>query len=409
MPRFSLILLLFLLAKPVGAEEPTLGPQPGVLLLRNGSIIEGQIIKTGDRYEVRIKDGDLRVRVSEVEFFGRTLHECYEHRSQSISFGQVNDHLSLAEWCLRHHLRAEAARELGHALACDPKHPKIGVLERRLRMTFEESASRESAEPVRLNAASTEDLDRMVRSMPPGTVETFTNVIQPMLLNQCSTAGCHGPASTSALRLMRVAANRTQSRRATQRNLHSVLGIVDTDKPDNSPLLTAPIRAHGTSRAPVFTSRQTLQYQQLVAWAFAVAGREREEGATENAASNADWPVAESSKGNERKPKSLKPRTESPTIAAKYLQGKEVEASSAVLPVEDTFPTIKPASATEAIDPRNAEEPSGSTTPGRLGRRLRPGQNSTRSTPRRGELPGKNEPADPFDAEQFNRRYLGGS
>ncbi len=33
----------------------------------------------------------------------------------------------------------------------------------------------------------------MIQGLPPGSVETFTDTIQPMLLNHCSTAGCHGP------------------------------------------------------------------------------------------------------------------------------------------------------------------------------------------------------------------------
>lgn len=409
MPRLVFIFALILLSARIRAEETPLGPQPGVLLLRNGSVIEGKVLKSGDKYEVSIQDGDLRVRASEVEFFGRTLAECYEHQRQGINFNQVNDHISLAEWCLRHKLFAQAAHELRDAMECDPSHPKIGLIERRLRMAIEETETRESGEPTRLNAATSEELDRMVRSMPGGTVETFTNVIQPMLLNQCSTAGCHGPASSGAMRLMRVAANRTQSRRVTQRNLHSVLAILDLESPDESKLLTVPIRAHGTCQAPVFTSKQTLQYRQLVAWVFAVSCKEHVEEPTETEPPTGEWPLAKQTTPSERKPKTLKPTPESPTIAAKYLQEKEAAQSISVSPVEDTFPEVKPASAEEPVSDVDGSEPAAdrSKAGARLSRRHLPGQNSTRSKPKRGELPKEQTPADPFDPEQFNRRYLG--
>jgi hypothetical protein len=61
------------------------------------------------------------------------------------------------------------------------------------------------------------------------------------------------------------------NRRITQRNLYSVLGLINHDRPADSPLLQAPIRPHGTARAPIFTDRSLAQYKQMVDWVYRVA------------------------------------------------------------------------------------------------------------------------------------------
>ncbi len=191
-----------------------------------------------------------------------------------ISIDKVQDHLELAEWCLRHHLYEQAALALADAVATDSSHPRIGLLERRLKLELEQQA------PAGLHAKEAEselptsrDLDRMVQGLPAGTVETFTATIQPMLLNHCSTAGCHGPQGTASLRLLRIPTGKAPSRRATQRNLYAVLSAVDQDHPAQSPLLSAPMRPHGQAKSAVFTSREAMQYQQLVHWVYMIANQ----------------------------------------------------------------------------------------------------------------------------------------
>ncbi len=89
-----------------------------------------------------------------------------------------------------------------------------------------------------------------------------------MLLNHCSTAGCHGSQATTALRLLRAPTGKTPSRRATQRNLYAVLSAVDQEHPAQSPLLLAPMHPHGQAKSAVFTTHEAMQYQQLVRWVY---------------------------------------------------------------------------------------------------------------------------------------------
>lgn len=384
-------------------------PQQAVVLLRNGSVLSGLVLRSGDYYEVQFDDGELRIRVDEVAFVGPTLEACYEHRRQGIEFQKVGDHLALAEWCLRHDLIGLAGRELRDAMACDPTHPKIGLLERRLRLALEAPATdTDPAEPTDPQIARPEDLDRMIRSMPRGTVETFTNVIQPLLINQCSTSHCHGPTSESPLKLLRVAAGKTQSRRATQRNLHAVLNGINHDDPDASLLLTMPIRPHGSSAAAVFTSRQAFQYRQLVDWVYAVTNRKKASAAPVAASpTSSGWPDEVESKAEPTSALSLQPP---PT--GKSTRGKTAKLDHNVLPTAAELRAEQElaAQAAEAEFGDNAGVEQamfrGNADP-EIRRQYRPGERPSRSSPKRGAPPYDAESDDPFDPEEFNQQFGG--
>jgi len=251
-----------------GAEQLGLSPVPehGVVLLRNGQAIEGKITRVGELIYVTFPNGEIRLKLSEVEFCCRDLEEGYRRKRAAMQLGNVRDHLAMTQWCLMHELLDHASAELSDATAADATHPMIGVLGRRLKMaTQPPSKPTRGAEPAE-PSPSFEELDRLVRRMPPGTVETFTNTIQPMLVNNCTSAGCHGPQPASEFRLLRIPKNRPPSRRTTQRNLHATLQWVDRRKPDDSKLLTATAGPHETADTPVFGRHQAAQYQRLLDW-----------------------------------------------------------------------------------------------------------------------------------------------
>ena len=102
--------------------------------------------------------------------------------------------------------------------------------------------------------------------MPAGTVEQFTNVIQPLLVNRCGMSGCHSPNGNSAFRLAYPNWSRTLPRRFTQRNLHTTMQQIRGDKPEDSPLLVMATSAHGTCQGPTLGDRDTAQLHQLVDW-----------------------------------------------------------------------------------------------------------------------------------------------
>ena len=264
------LLTLFLVSQlpnvAVGqGPEVAATPRAGLLLLRNGHLLSGQITAAGDRYYVVLASGEISVRRDEVDLHCETLEQAYHHKRKGLETTDLEGRLQLVEWCLTHGLQVSAAKELNHALALRPDHPRIGQLERRLKL------AQETSKPTPISLATselprTDDLDRMVRGMPAGSVAMFAGSIQPLLLNTCATGDCHGPLGQNGFRLLRTGTNRIPTRRLTMRNLASTLEWIDRDEPLESPLLTLATKAHGSQKVPLFVNEQALPYQQLAAW-----------------------------------------------------------------------------------------------------------------------------------------------
>src|SRR5688500_7306061 len=133
-----------------GADpRQSLTPQEGVLLLANGQVLEGRIVLVSGQYHVALAAGEIRVASADVQFFCRDLEEGYRMKCRAAEPGQIQEHLNLVEWCLRHGLTGYAAKQLEQAIALDPKHPKIALLERRLKLSTAAATAPPAAGPKR--------------------------------------------------------------------------------------------------------------------------------------------------------------------------------------------------------------------------------------------------------------------
>ncbi len=254
------------------AGPPSVAPREGVVLLSNGEIIRGTIIPAGDRYDVHLDSGEISLRKADIAAVCQTVEECYRHRRAEIDSGRVQDHLELAEWCVRNRLFAEAEAELADARKADPAHPKLRLVESRLELARSPAPTAPVVDSSKIvRTAATASIETAARNLPPGTMETFTNTIQPLLLNTCSKSGCHAGRSEGGFKLERMHP-RFSSRSATQRNLEQVLSLVNRDDPPQSALLQTPIHPHANVKVPIFTDRHQGQYRQIVQWVYAVAG-----------------------------------------------------------------------------------------------------------------------------------------
>ena len=266
-------IVVFGTSRALGTEvSPAAPPVRQMLLLRNGEVIEGRISRADDFFVVDLSNGQIRVKQSSVELVCNGIEDGYRRKRAAIQVGNVHHHLKLARWCLRHDLFGRAAVELADAMVADADNPMIGLLHHRLRMAMEPPSSSKTANlPAR--GPSNEELDQMVRNLPYKAVETFTQSIQPVLMNNCLGSGCHGPLSDVPMRLFRVSRDKSPSRRMTQRNLHSVLQFVDRENPTASRLIKACNGPHGTTRNSVFGERQVNQYRRLLIWTLLLAER----------------------------------------------------------------------------------------------------------------------------------------
>lgn len=372
------------------AEQPGLGtpPSEGFVLLRNGNVLKGRISPTEQGYLVVMDGGRIVVRAEEVELCCRTLEEAYQRKRSALQQGDVRAHLALAQWSQRHDLLGCAARELAEVKALAPTHPMIPLVERRIQMslcppeTVERPVGRVGQTP------SFEDLDRLVRSMPPRSVERFTQTIQPLLVNHCSTVGCHGPEAKSRFRLLRTPSGRPPSRRLTQRNLQSTLEWIDRGNPAASELLSAPTRPHGSAQDAIFTDRQVDQYKQIVDWVHCVAA--------------GNEPVDTASHQQPRQEASAQDDARQTVTPAVHTDPVGPSNDGFLGGHLQLFPNVAGSSGSIGSVPTLTElgRPSGLPSP-----LLQPNMNRSSAT-KQDATPPTYVPVDPFDAEVFNRRFF---
>jgi hypothetical protein len=285
--KISTVLAAFLLVAQVAAADgsPPTAPAPNsaVLLLRNGQVIDGHIERNGDYYTVTSPDQEMQIHVSRVELICRDLRDGYERKKAAIQHDDIQEHLQLLLWCERHGLLDCARQQLEAAEAIDRDHPMIAVLRRRLKI--ESQPAVEKARPAEKVEAppSRDQLDHMTRGMPPGTMELFVQIVQPILLNHYP--GAHGYAlpDNKRLCLMRPALGETPGRLITQRNLYAVLQSLDFANPAESPLLKATSGSPGGTAGNGFPAKYSTQYQKLAQWVYLVAQKPMpDEGGVDN-------------------------------------------------------------------------------------------------------------------------------
>jgi len=359
----------------------------GVILLRNGQVLCGEITPNGDRYDVSVGGGRISVKATDVDLCCSSLEGVYQQKRARLTLPDARDYLDLARWCQQHGLWERAREELRRAETIEPKHPLIPLLRRSLELSESRPVADVAGGAVGTASFNSDELDRLVREMPAGTVEWFSQTIQPLLVNRCAAAACHGPGATTQFSLLRPSPGRPPSRRLTQRNLSAVLDWVDRQDAAASRILTAPIRPHGTLEKAVFTEHDAAQYRQLVDWVQRVAGQ----GLPSNAAAVAvhledAHPDPGQSSPQSRPAAPLVPVAEEPGTSpasarswAEELEGLNLDLGSPQPPETGLYQADLPP----------------------------PGLIEPQPNVRRGGALPQFVPRDPFDPEIFNRRFFG--
>lgn len=365
----------------MAAEPPKISPIKGVVLLRNGEVLSGTIARTGDYYHVSKPGTEIRLKASEVDKVAETITDLYEDQRRRMTPGKLTDRLDLAEWCIEQRLLEQANTELTAAAALEPSHPRIVLLQRRIELAGRTNQAVNATPPVVDTGPSSEELDRLVRGLPAHAVESFTSSIQPLLVNNCTTTGCHGPRSSGKLRLLRLSLAGPANRRLTQRNLHAVWQTIDVNQPAASPLLTQPIRPHGKAKGPIFSGHEAAQYRQLVSWVYAATRQRRPQAPDEGPPEpSADPPAANktvaSLPANQKKKKAKRSEPLPPPA----------HSSLDEQPPPDEPEEGEPALTTAKTD----GDPAASPDP----------------PPALDNDDEDYEPVDPFDPEIFNRRFF---
>jgi hypothetical protein len=257
-----------LIAVPLAAAQDvaSLEPQAGVLLLKNGQLMRGNITHAGDHYVVTLGvGGEVKIAAANVEVQCTSLEAAYDWKLRRLSGEGAGPHLDLAEWCLRHQLHRQCAQQLSLALATDAANPRIEAIDRRLQFAIQAPAPKLAGPPVS-TIIDSDELDKTLRDLPKGTLERFTTIVQPILNNRCATSHCHGATSTSEFRLLRPPSGLSAPQRFTHRNLYAALQYIDREDPASSKLLTVPQEPHGGGKEPAFDVRSKSQLADLQKW-----------------------------------------------------------------------------------------------------------------------------------------------
>ena len=247
------------------------GPGDSVLLLRNGGCSRGGLPACEDRYIVEVPGGGISVRAGDVQQHCRDVAEAYGVKRALTRLDAAQDHIELAQWCQKIGLPQHAAEELAEAKAIEPSHPMLPLVERQLRVAAQSKEQTAAPAKPAVTGPSVPDLDRMVRAMPPKTVETFTQVIQPMLVSHCASAACHGPGSQSRLQLLRPPAGKPAVAAPDAAEPVFRAGVGGPGRPGEEPAADRPYPASRHRPGPDFTNNQTAIYGQLLDWCCRVS------------------------------------------------------------------------------------------------------------------------------------------
>jgi hypothetical protein len=270
-----------------GAEPSPTAPPSQVVVLRNGNYLEGSVRPENGGYRLSmLGGGEIFLPRDEVDFVARDLEHGYCLKCAATSDESVREQIALAEWCLRHRLLSHAADHLLRAMCLDPVHPKIALVEHRLRLAAEQralSSRSESPQAVASKAKPAEcctaETGPMLAELPAATVPLFAATVQPVLLNRCASAACHGSAAANQFRLTRPTRGERISRRMTMRNLGAAIGMLDRESPRRSPLLTIPSGPHGPLKHGLFAPHEREQFERLATWADLLASGSRSHAA----------------------------------------------------------------------------------------------------------------------------------
>ncbi len=246
------------------AGVPETPPPPQCLVMNNGDLVEGSIARTQTGYELA-QAGGGRIFLAEpfVWFAASSRSNAYEELRKRFPDQSAGGHVALARWCLRYGLKGAAKDELQIALTIDPDH-------REARNTIKLLGNTHKAIPDSTRQASPAgDPAATLGGLPPGTARAFVTTVQPLLVNSCGNASCHGTASKNAFTIQNVRSNNPAFKALTQRNIETVRDRITPEDPAHSDIFMLPQQpGHGGSPRPILTA---IQLRRLQAWGIAAA------------------------------------------------------------------------------------------------------------------------------------------
>ena len=221
--------------KPASAER--------VLLLQTGKIVKGAVRQTTAGYVVNVPGGQLVLPFDQVRFNADDLEDAYRLQRSSLPERPVSAHIDLARWCHTNGMPDQACKELRDVLRIEPESTIARTMLQRINDQL--LATKELPAVVARNGQYSMLGDPKLGvpadtlgGLPRAAALDFVSKVQPLLVNSCAKAGCHGMGSGNSFELQRTKLGKSPPKAHSERNLAAVLERIDREQPLSSPLLT---------------------------------------------------------------------------------------------------------------------------------------------------------------------------
>jgi hypothetical protein len=258
-----------------GSAVPALDPaapntaegryMPKWLLLRNGRMLFGEVLKDTAGYLYQYHGARMRFSLTEVEAVTDTKSDIYRYKKNRIAPNDLEERLELARWCLQHSLVEEAKTETKSVLAAAPDHARAKKLLNNLQsnkppmMTQQEQKHAQGGASLAGEAAGFGD----------EAIDQFTDRVQLILINKCGKCHCNS-RHESDFKL----SNRTRiTPSVTKTNFRAAELMVDLNSPGRSKLLEMAITPHGGPKVTEagFGGPNDPSYKTLRTWVFTLS------------------------------------------------------------------------------------------------------------------------------------------
>jgi len=224
---------------PVMSNPAKAAARPGVIVLFDGRVIGGKVEEVAAGYLLTRPDGfSETIPSAYVRVSAETLDAAYEKMRDSIRVPLPHEHVELAQWCAKQGLLDAAQEQLTEALRLDPNRRDARELLKQIDAMLHQKpihAAADTPQP-RTGDGFIAPEARTATDVSRETTAAFVRRAQPLLLNKCGNAACHGPQTTTPFQLAHVRSG-AGSRAATLDNLQAVLRRIDARTPETSPLL----------------------------------------------------------------------------------------------------------------------------------------------------------------------------
>ena len=278
----------------------------GIVLLKNGQLIEGQAMASVDRTVVETKSGSrIFLKTDDIRFICNSWQEAWEYQRDAVNIDDSQELVELMQWCLRYHLLVEARQvfdrlALTKITAIDLDHfhrmvlgaekawetKQIRLLEGQsgqMMVNRSNTAPQNSGDKIQDGnispasfvtesnpkaidpVVSAKELDSFSSRITNSTLESFRHDVEPLMLCSCSNAGCHGPTA-SRMPLMSLGNGQQPPLRMSQQNLYWTARQLLKGDSGCETFLKMAVTNHGGQSLPAIRP-DSIELERIRSWA----------------------------------------------------------------------------------------------------------------------------------------------